>query len=200
MYKLILASSSPHRLKLLKDIDLIPDQICSPNIDESRLKNEKTDHLVIRLAEKKAKEVTKQISSDAFVIGADTIVGTKAKIFDKANSNEEIEQYLKFFSGRRIYIKTAVSVLKFENCEIKKLSTKLSINKVKFKRLTQEDIKLYIEAGCGIGTSGGVNIQGFGQVIIKSFEGSISGAIGLPLYETSNLLKGMGYDCFKSKS
>lgn len=200
MFKLILASSSPHRLKLLSDIDLVPDQIYSPDIDESRLKHEKTDHLVIRLAKKKAEEVAKQISYNAFIIAADTIVGTKAKIFDKATTDEEIEEYLKFFSGKRIYIKTAVSVLKFENKEITKISTKLSTNKVKFKRLTKEDIDLYIKAGCGIGTSGGVNIQGLGQTIIKNFDGSISGAIGLPLYETINLLKGMGYDCFKSKS
>ncbi len=196
MFKLILASASPNRLQLLKDVNLTPDGIYFPDIDESRLRHETTDQLVLRLAQSKAKEVAKQINYNAFIIAADTIVGTKAKIFDKAHSNEEIEQYLKFFSGRRIYIKTALTVLKLENSEITKMSTKLSTNKVNFKRLTQEDINLYLESGCGVGNSGGVNIEGVGQIIIKNFTGSISGAIGLPLYETINLLKSMGYECF----
>lgn len=200
MAELILASSSPHRLRLLKSINITPDLIISPNIDEARLNKEKADEFVIRLAKTKALKVAEGYKETAYIIAADTIVGTKANIFDKAETKEDVIKYLKFFSGRRIYIKTAVSVVKMENGSLIKQATKLSVNKVKFKRLTEEEIKLYIDFGYGVGTAGGLNIEDFGQVLIKNLDGSYSGTIGLPLYETVNLLKGLGYDCFKSKS
>lgn len=200
MLKFILASSSPHRLKLLKSINIIPDLIISPDIDETRRVKEKTDKLVIRLAETKALAVAETYKETAYILAADTIVGTKAHIFDKAETKEDVIKYLEFFSGRRIYIKTAVSVIKLENGIVIKQATKLSVSKVKFKRITAEEIKLYLDSGYGIGTAGGLNIEDLGQVLIKNIEGSYSGIIGLPLYETINLLKGLGYDPFKSKS
>lgn len=197
---LILASSSPHRLALLKSINMIPDKIISPDIDETPLKKEKPDHLVVRLAETKALAVASKLSDDGLIIGADTIVGTKTKVFDKTISNEEVLNSIKFFSGKKIYIKTAVAVIKIEKGLITKKTYRLVISKIKYKRFSEEDIKLYIDSGIGIGVAGGVNIQGFGETLIQNITGSYSGIIGLPLYETINLLKGLGYDPFKSKS
>lgn len=197
---LILASSSLQRLALLKNIGITPDKIISPDIDETPLKKEKSDHLVMRLAEAKAIAVANNIKEDAFIIAADTIVGTKGKVFDKTTNDAEVLKSIKFFSGKRVYIKTAVTVIKLENGIIAKKASRLVISKIKYKRFSEEDIKHYIDSGIGIGVAGGVEIQGFGETLIQNITGSYSGIIGLPLYETLNLLKGMGYDPFKSKS
>ena len=195
---LILASSSKHRLGLLQTIGINPDKIISPDINEERLKKEKLDHFVMRLAEEKAKAVASNYTDNAYIIAADTIVGTKAKLFDKAINDQDVIRYLNFYSGKRIYIKTAVSVFKLENGVITKKASRLSINKIKFKRIDKEELDLYIKSGSGIGNAGGLQIEGYGQVLIKNIEGSYSGIIGLPLYETVKLLKGLGYDYFKS--
>jgi len=196
---LVLASSSPHRLALLQTVGIKPDQIISPNINEERLKSEKPDKLVLRLAKEKAMAVAGNCTQDCYIIGADTIVGTNARIFEKAENDEEVRKHLQFFSGRRIYIKTAIAVVKIENGAVTKIATRLSTSKVKFKRISPEEIELYIKSACGIGVSGGLNIQGLGEILIQNIEGSYSGIIGLPLYETCNLLKGLGYDYFKSQ-
>lgn len=195
---LILASSSKNRLGLLQTIGISPDKIISPDINEDRLKKENLDHFVMRLAEEKAKAVASNYTENAYIIAADTIVGTKAKLFDKAKDDQEVIKYLNFYSGKRIYIKTAVSVLKLENGVITKKASRLSVNKIKFKRFDKEELNLYVKSGCGIGNAGGLQIEGYGQVLIKNIEGSYSGIIGLPLYETVKLLKGLGYDYFKS--
>lgn len=195
---LILASSSKNRLGLLQTIGISPDEIISPDINEDRLKKENLDHFVMRLAEEKAKAVASNYTKNAYIVAADTIVGTKAKLFDKAKDDQEVIKYLNFYSGKRIYIKTAVSVLKLENGVITKKASRLSVNKIKFKRFDKEELNLYVKSGCGIGNAGGLQIEGYGQVLIKNIEGSYSGIIGLPLYETVKLLKGLGYDYFKS--
>lgn len=196
--QIILASSSPHRLRLLKSINIVPDQVISPNIDETALHREKPDHLVTRLAEEKAIEVSKAIQDEAYIIAADTIVGTKNKIFDKAYNNQDVLKYLNIISGRKIYIKTAVTVLQVSKSVIIKKATRLITSKVSFKRFKESEINHYIKSGIGLEVAGGVNIEGFGEILIKNISGSYSGIIGLPLYETLNLLQGMGYDYFKS--
>lgn len=198
--KLILASASQNRLSLLKSVGVNPDQIISPNIDETPLKRESSDKLALRLANQKAEAVAAILSEDALIIAADTIVGTKTKVFEKTSTDDEVRKSIEFFSGRRIYIKTAVAVIKIENGVITAKSTKLVIGKVKFKRLSIEEINHYVDSKIGLRVSGGLNIEGYGQVLIKEIFGSHSGIIGLPLYETMNMLKGLGHDPFKSKS
>ena len=197
---LILASSSPNRLAILRGVDITPDQVIAPNINEERLPGEKSDKLVLRLAEAKARAVATAGSyeENAYILGADTIVGTQARVFEKAETDEDVKKYLQFFSGRRIYIKTAIAVVKIENGVISKVATKLSVSKVKFKRISPEEIELYIKKGCGLGAAGGFAIQGIGESLIQNINGSYSGIVGLPLYETVNLLIGLGYELFKN--
>ena len=196
--RLILASSSKRRLNLLQSINIHPDQIISPDIDETPFKRESSDKLALRLAASKARAIAAE--GDAYIIAADTIVGTKTRIFNKAESFEDVEKYLKFFSGRRIYIKTAVAVIKIVNSEIEKIATSLVISKVKFKRISPTELNNYLNSGNGIGAAGGLSIQGIGETLISEMTGSYSGIVGLPLNQTVNLLNGLGYDCFKSKS
>jgi len=189
---LILASSSPRRLALLQNIAIYPTQIISPNIDEQPLLKETPTQLALRLAEKKAMLVASS-QTNAFILAADTVVGTKNKIFDKAETRELVEKYLHFFSGKRIVIYTAISVIKVQKCIIEKIATKLVVSKVKFKRFSHEEIQHYLDSNNGIGAAGGFAIQGLGETLVEWLSGSYSGIVGLPLCETANLLKGLGY-------
>ncbi len=197
-FQLILASSSPRRLKLLQSLNITPDQIISSEINEVPLRNEKPDNLVTRLAGAKAIKVATNFLGDAYILAADTIVGTKSRVFDKAEDNETVKKYMQFFSGRKIYIKTSISVVKVENGIITKTATKLVTSTVKFKRISPTELEYYLKTSKGIGVAGGFSIQGFGEALIQNLTGSYSGIIGLPLKETMQLLAGLGYDFIKS--
>jgi septum formation protein len=199
-FQLVLASSSPQRIKLLQSINIIPDFIIAPQIDETPLRREKPDRLALRLAEAKAAKIALEYKGNAFILAADTIIGTKAGIFEKATNDKEVKQYLEFFSGRKIYIKTAIAVIKVINGSIAKTATKLVTSSIKFKRLNPLELKHYLSIGKGINTSGGFAIEGYGETLIQNITGSYSGIIGLPIAETCRLLEGLGYDTIKSKS
>jgi septum formation protein len=192
MTKIILASASSRRLALLKSMNIHPDEIISTDIDESPKPKEKPEQAAQRLAIEKAMAITK----DGFIIAADTIAATKAKIFDKITDRETSEKLLQFYSGRRIKIHTGVAVIKRENGVITKKGSKLVSSTIKFKRFTPQEIQYYLDKNHGIGTAGGVNIQEFGDSLVQWFQGSYSGILGLPLYETVNLLSGMGYNVY----
>lgn len=198
--KLILASSSPRRLVLLKSIAIQPDKVISPDINEASLPKEKPEELALRLAKAKALAVANDCKEDAFILGADTIVSTKTKIFDKANSAADVEKYLKFFSGRKINIHTAITVVKVKNGIITKTSKKLVTSQIKFKRISYEELQHYVASNNGIGAAGGFAIQNIGETLLQWMRGSYSGIVGLPLCETVNLLQGLGYEVIKSKS
>jgi septum formation protein len=193
MTDLILASSSKQRLDLLKNIDINPTIICSPDIEETVKAREKPEQMALRLAKAKIWAVNLERFSKAYVIAADTVVATKSRVFDKALTRDDVEQNLKFFSGRKIRILSAVSVALVENGCITKQSSNLVCSILKYKRISKEEINHYLSLGYGIGTSGGVEIQGFGQTLLQYIHGSYSGVIGLPLEQTVKLLNGLGY-------
>lgn len=190
MQKLILASSSPRRLDLLKSINYYPDEVISPDIDESPMPREKPEKMASRLALEKAKAINRE----GFILACDTIVATKAKFFDKATSREQVEEYINFYSGRRIYIHSAIAALKIENGIITKTGQKLVTSIVKFKRFSIDEIKYYLDSGNGVGAAGGFAVQGLGETLIQWMSGSFSGMVGLPLCETVSLLKGIGFN------
>ena len=198
--KLILASSSPRRLALLQSISVQPDEITSPDINEAALLKEKPEALALRLAEAKAFAVAAKCKETAFILGADTIISTKTKIFEKAESAEDVEKYLNIFSGRKINIHTAIAVVQVQNGIIIKTAKKLVTSHVKFERLGHEELQNYVSSNNGIGVAGGFAIQNIGETLLQWMRGSYSGIVGLPLCETVNLLKGLGYDVIKSKS
>ncbi len=198
---LILASSSPRRLSLLHGIGIYPEQVISPNINEQRLTREKPEKMALRLANSKTSSVASDCKEDTFILAADTIVATKAKIFDKAETLEDVAKYLKFFSGRRIAVHTAISVARVKNGIIDKIATKLVTSNVKFKRINPQELENYLLNGNALGSAGGFSIQGLGETLVQWISGSYSGIVGLPLTETVNLLNGLGsYGNTPSKS
>ncbi|AIL65235.1 Septum formation protein Maf [Rickettsiales bacterium Ac37b] len=185
---LVLASSSEGRLKLLHSMQIYPDQICHPDIDETPLKDELPKSLALRLAITKAKKVSSGFS-DAIIIAADTVSACGRRILPKASSDEDVMNCLKLLSGRRHRVYSAVSVLRIHQGKIEKQISKLTINIIRFKQLDESEIINYILSKEGLNKSGGCNIEGMASGFIKWMKGTVSSIIGLPLYETISLIK-----------
>ncbi len=185
--KLVLASSSPRRLELLGRLGVKPDRIMSPDIDETPLKAELPRDYVIRMAQEKAAAVER--ADDEVLIAGDTIVAVGRRILGKADNDAEQRQFLKLMGGRRHHTMSAVCVIAADGTA----RTKLSDSTIKFKRFDDQEIESYIKSGEGQGKAGGYAIQGLAEAFVISISGSFSGIMGLPLYETRNLLISSGY-------
>jgi len=185
---LVLASSSPQRQELLKQIGLIPSWIENPNIDETPQRNEAPLALVKRLAHAKA-ESLKEKYKGHFIIAGDTIGYCRHRILEKPHSLEEAKEMLKTLSGSRHRFYSGVCIINPEG----KIYLKTSTSFVQFKRLSLKEMEWYLKTREWENKSGGYSIRGYAAQFIKSIRGSYSGIVGLPLFETAQLLKGAGY-------
>ena len=190
MKYLILASASPRRLNLLKQINIVPDKIIPANIDETPLKNEMPIPYAARMSKGKAVRTLETVPDNgSFILSADTVVAVGRRILGKAETVDDAVRCLDLLSGRTHRVITSVCVITPE----KKFRQKNVITKVKFKHLSAEEKKLYLDSGEWRGKAGGYAIQGMASLFIREIIGSYSGVVGLPLYETGCLLKGNGY-------
>lgn len=187
---LVLASSSEGRLKLLRSVQIYPDHIFHPDIDEIPLKNELPGKLAIRLAIAKSEKASYYFP-DALIISADTVSACGRRILPRALSDNDVIDCLKMLSGRRHRIYSAVSVLRTCQGNIKKQTCKLSMNIIKFKQLEEREILDYIATKEGLNKRGGCSIEGMASAFVKWMKGTVSSVIGLPLYETTSLIKSM---------
>jgi len=185
--KLALASSSPRRLELLGRLGIKPDRTVSPDIDESPRKGELPRNYVLRMAEEKAAAVQRE--DGEFLIAGDTTVAVGRRILGQAVDAAEQLQFLELVSGRRHHVMSSVCVIAADGTA----RTKLSDSIVKFKRLEPREIEAYIASGEGEGKAGGYAIQGIAEAFATWMSGSYSGIMGLPLYETRNLLITSGW-------
>lgn len=186
MPKLILASSSPRRLSLLKQIGYLPDLIVTPEIDETPLKGELPSELVKRLSYEKAKRIQIEYKND-IILAADTIVARGRRIIGKPESEAEARTFLNFLSGHRHRTYTGISVIYNE-----KIITKVSYTAVKFKRISAEELDLYIASRQWEGKSGAYSIQGMANMFIEQIIGSDTNVIGLNLNITYKILNSLG--------
>ncbi|MFC7047791.1 Maf family protein [Emcibacter nanhaiensis] len=185
---LILASASPRRRELLAQIGLVPDDICPAEIDETPLRDETPRQLAERLAVEKAKAVVEQ-KPDAFILASDTVVALGQRILGKPDSEQEARRFLTMLSGRRHRVYTGLCLITPDG----KTHSRVVMTQVSFKRLTEQDIDTYIASGEWDGKAGAYAIQGLAGRYVKSINGSYSNVVGLPLFETANLLDGSGY-------
>ena len=192
MLPLILASESSSRLSLLKRIKIIPDQILPANIDETPLKGEKPHSLSLRLAQIKAKTVADKLKQHGYIIAADTVSCTGRSIMPKAETDELVRYCLAKLSGKRSRLYTSVCIIKKVGDEIIQRS-KTVCTILKIKRLSQEELDYYIASGEGINKAGGFAIEGIASSFISSIYGSYSNIVGLPLFETRNMLLSLGF-------
>jgi septum formation protein len=190
MKEIYLASRSPRRRELLRQIG-VRFKVLPSDIDESVLPDESPEHYVMRLAHEKAAVCVRQIASQQLppfpVLAADTTVCVDGQILGKPETNEETRQMLKMLSDRWHSVLTAVAMAEGERIEVS-----LSSTQVEMMRLGTSEIDHYIASGEPRGKAGAYGIQGLASVFIRRIEGSYSGVMGLPLHETSQLLKKFG--------
>jgi len=190
---LILASASPRRLDLLRQIGIEPSHLMAASLDETPLKGELPRVHAIRLAREKAEAVLAKPETNAHaesvvVLAADTVVAVGRRILPKAETEAEARACLALLSGRPHRVHTAVMVAKSDGTRrLRHVETRVG-----FKRLSNEEIETYIASGEWQGKAGGYAIQGLAAAYIDFISGSYSGVVGLPLYETAQLLSSVG--------
>ena len=176
---LVLASASPRRLDLLRQVGLEPDRVEPADLDETPLAKETPRRLALRLAEAKAAAAA-AVAPDAYVLGADTVVTLGLRLLGKAQDEAEARSWLQLLSGRAHRVFTGIAVIAPSG----RRAMRLAEARVHFKRLTDQEIDSYIASGEWRGKAGGYAIQGRAGGFVIAVQGSYSAIIGLPLYET----------------
>ena len=185
---LVLASASPRRLDLLRQIGLAPDRIDPAELDETALKGELPIAHARRLAAAKLAAVAPR-HPGAFVLAADTVVACGRRILPRAEDPATARACLELLSGRRHRVLGAVELMGPDGRGVRRLVTTAVI----FKRLTNDEIDGYLASAEWRGKAGGYAIQGLAAAFIPAITGSYSNVVGLPLAETWAMLQGLGY-------
>jgi len=178
----ILASASPRRLALLKQIGITPAQVIPAHTDETPFKEELPLPYAKRMAKEKALAVA-ALHTDSWVLAADTVVSSGRRILPKAEDEITARKCLKLLSGKRHRVITAVALVKADKVREKSVMTM-----VRFKRLTPAEIDSYIASDEWRGKAGGYAIQGLAAAFIPAINGSYSNVVGLPLTEVKAML------------
>lgn len=185
--RLILASKSPRRYELLKQLGLEVGVVPS-RVQENLIIGESPEDHVIRLSEAKALEVGNRFP-DRWVIGADTIVYLNNSILGKPKTREEAIEMLKSLSGKEHWVITGFSI---QNIEKNKKGHEAIKTAVKVKRLSPAEIDWYVNTEEPFDKAGGYAIQGAGAFMIESIRGSYTNVVGLPLCEVIQMLSSLG--------
>lgn len=195
--KLVLASGSPRRLQLLQQAGIEPDFITPADIDETPSKSEAPRTLAKRLAREKAEQALVNIArspemSGALVLAADTVVAVGRRILPKAEMLDEAANCLRLLSGRTHRVYTGLAVVTPKGA----FRQRLVETRVRFKRLSREEMEAYLASGEWRGKAGGYAIQGLAGTFVVKLVGSYSNVVGLPLHEVTQLLVGEGYPLY----
>jgi septum formation protein len=184
----ILASASPRRTELLRQIR-VPHRVVIADIDEQRLSSESIDACVVRLARSKALQVQRQLLETADpdaslpVLGADTVVVIEDVLLGKPRDRADALSMLERLSARSHQVLSAVAL-----ASARGVHHRVSCSEVRFRALSSHEREAYWETGEPHGKAGAYAIQGIGAAFIESLTGSYSGVMGLPLFETAQLL------------
>jgi septum formation protein len=184
----VLASASPRRLDLLRQIGIAPDVVEAADIDESPRPGEMPAALAARLSRAKCAAVAAR-HPDSFVVAADTVVACGRRILPKAESEADARRCLALLSGRRHIVHGGVAVRTPGGRE----SHRLVATGVTFKRLTPDEMAAYVESGEWHGKAGGYAIQGRAAGLIRAIGGSYSNVVGLDLFALAQMLRGLGF-------
>ena len=183
---LVLASSSPRRLMLLAQLGITPARVVSPDIDETPLRDELPRPYAQRMARAKAAAVREP---GTLVLAGDTVVAVGRRILPKAETEAEARSCLTILSGRRHRVLTAIAVTAPDGRTLERLSESI----VTFNRLSKQQADTYIASEEWRGKAGGYAINGLAASFVRFLSGSYSGVVGLPLFETAQLLRGCGW-------
>lgn len=193
-HKLVLASASPRRLALLQQIGIEPHALLPADIDEVPHKGESPRSLAVRLANEKAAVAARTLRTrpdlaNAFLIAADTVVSVGRRILPRCDLADEADQCLRLLSGRAHRVHTGLCLMTPGGATRRRLVE----TRVRFKRLTRAEMQHYVASSEWRGKAGGYAIQGRAGAFVIKLIGSYSSVVGLPLYETMNLLAGEGF-------
>ena len=186
--KFILGSSSPRRLELLKQINFYPNEIFKPKINENPQIKELPILYVKRMAKEKMEVAKKKFPND-LILTADTIVYVGRRIIDKTNEQSKAIKFLELLSGRRHRVSTAFNLYFKDKIDSLRVVTSV----VKMKRLTDIEIKSYIESNEWKGKAGAYGIQGSAEKFIQFISGSYTNIVGLPLNQVYGSLNSIGF-------
>jgi septum formation protein len=187
---LILASSSPRRVALLRQVGVVPDAIAAPAVDETPLAKELPQAYVLRMAGAKLEDVAaRPAAAGAYVLAADTGVACGRRLLGKADDVEAAERCLRLLSGRRHRVHTGVAIAAPDG----RRAARVVMTVVRFRRLHESEIAAYLACGEWRGKAGGYAIQGRAEAFIPAINGSYSNVVGLPLAATLDLLRGLGW-------
>jgi septum formation protein len=192
--KFVLASGSPRRLALVNQAGIEPDALRPSDIDETPIKGELPRACANRLARGKAEAALAMVRNDddlkgAFILAADTVVAVGRRILPKAELLDEAAQCLRLLSGRNHRVYTGICLV----TPREGFRQRLVETRVRFKRLSDEDIEGYLASGEWRGKAGGYAVQGLAGTFVVKLVGSYTNVVGLPLYESMALLAGEGY-------
>jgi septum formation protein len=185
-HALVLASASPRRAELLAQIGIVPAAVIAPDIDEEPQKHETPRAHALRLARAKVASVA---AGGHFVLGADTVAAAGRRILAKTEDRAAARDALALLSGRRHRVMTAVVLLAPDGRRAERVCETV----VAFARLGAEQIDAYLESGEWRGKAGAYAIQGRAAAFVRFLSGSYSNVVGLPLFETAQLLRGFGW-------
>jgi septum formation protein len=192
--RLVLASGSPRRVALLRQIGVSPDAVIPSDLDETPRRAESPRALALRLATEKA-EASAAVAAGrgelegALTLAADTVVSVGRRILPKAEIADEAEDCLRLLSGRAHRVHTGLALVTATGAK----RTRLVESRVRFKRLSRAELEAYLESGEWRGKAGAYAIQGFAGAFVIRLIGSYTNVVGLPLAETAALLGGEGY-------
>ena len=197
--KFVLASGSPRRLGLVNQAGIEPDALRPADIDETPKKGELPRACANRLARLKAEAALSLVSVDdelkgAYILAADTVVAVGRRILPKAELLDEASQCLRLLSGRNHRVYTGVCLVTPKES----FRQRLVETRVRFRRLSEQDMEAYLASGEWRGKAGGYAIQGLAGAFVERLVGSYSNVVGLPLAETAALLAGCGYHVHRS--
>lgn len=192
--RLVLASASPRRLMLLSQVGVEPDALRPSSIDETPRRAEMPRSLVTRLARAKAEAARDLIADDkdlaeSYILAADTVVTHGRNIFGKPKDVEEALAMLQRLSGRSHRVLTGLCLITPED----RVRLKIIDTRVRFKRLSREEIQSYLASREWRGKAGGYAIQGLAGCFVQKLVGSYTNVVGLPLTEVVAMLVGEGF-------
>jgi septum formation protein len=193
----VLASASPRRLALLEQVGIEPDALRPASIDETPRKGERPRNYAQRLARAKAMTAKERLEREpelagAFVMAADTVVAVSRMIIGKPEYLNEAAAALETLSGRSHRVYTAICLITDKGA----IRMRTIETRVRFKRLSREEIDSYLASGEWRGKAGGYAIQGIAGAFVQKIVGSYTNVVGLPLIEAVQLLAGEGFPVY----
>lgn len=192
--KLVLASASARRIELLNQAGISPDLVQPADIDETPRRAEHPRNLAYRLAQEKAANAVArlkalEIGDNSFILAADTVVAVGRRALPKAETLDDAEACLSLLSGRSHRVYSGLTLINTQG----KATSRVVETRVRFKRLSREEVEAYLASGEWRGKAGGYAIQGLAGSFVVKLVGSYTNVVGLPLYETVGMLTAQGY-------